>query len=72
MNILIISFYNYFVRKKSLNNIPYKKFSLNDKQHCLLNKVLTMSLYCKDIVEPYYMKDVQKRPFTDVLQNRCS
>ena len=24
------------------------------------------------MVEPYYIKDVQKQPFADVLQNRCS
>ena len=24
------------------------------------------------MVEPYYIKGVQKRPFADVIQNRCS
>ena len=33
-------------------------------------KVLTISLYWKDMVEPYYIKGVQKQPFTYVLQNR--
>ena len=37
---------------------------------CLFNKVL--SLYFKDMVEPYYIEGVKKQPFADVLQNRCS
>ena len=39
---------------------------------CLFNKALSISLYCKDMVELYYIKSVQKQPFADVLQNRCS
>ena len=38
----------------------------------LFNKVFTIHLYCKDMVETYYIKDVQKQPFADVLQNRYS
>ena len=29
MNILSMIYYNYFLRKKSLNNTPYRKLSLN-------------------------------------------
>ena len=83
MNIISMDCYNYFVTKRSLNNALYRKFSLNCKQHlktrkehveikCFFNKVLTISLYCKDMVEPYYIKGVQKQLFTYVLQNRCS
>ena len=25
-----------------------------------------MSLYCKDMVEPYYIRGIQKQPFLDV------
>ena len=43
----------------------------------IFNKGLPYLLYrkanpCKDIVKPYYIKVVQKQPFADVLQNRCS
>ena len=67
MNILIHIF---FLKKKSLKNIPYGKLSLNGKQHfkerkehvlikCLFSKVLPYLLYCKDMVKPYYIKSVQ-------------
>ena len=67
MNILI---YNFFVTKKSLNNILYRKLSPNCKQHfkerkehllikCLFNKALPYLLYCKDMVKPCYIKSVQ-------------
>ena len=57
--------------KKSLNNILYRKLSLNCKQHfkirkehvlmkCLFHKVLQYLLYCKDIVKPYYIKGVHR------------
>ena len=32
MNILSMNYYKYLVTKKSLKNIPYRKFSLNCKQ----------------------------------------
>ena len=74
MNILSMDYYNYFVTKISLNNAPYRKFSLKCKQHpkirkrkCLFNKVLTIPLYCKIMVEPYYIKGVRKQLFADVL-----
>ena len=38
MNILSMNFYNYFVTKKSLNNILCRKFSLNCKQHSKTRK----------------------------------
>ena len=38
------------------------------KLNVFFNKVLTISLYYKDTVEPHYIKDVQKQPFAD----RCS
>ena len=87
MNIISVDCYNYFVTKRSLNNALYRKFSLNCKQHlktrkehveikCFFNKVLTISLYCKDMVEPmdepYYIRGVQKQPFADVLPKRYS
>ena len=57
--------------KKSLNNILYRKLSLNCKQHfkirkehvlmkCLFHKVLQYLLYCKDIVKSYYIKGVHR------------
>ena len=38
MNILSMNFHNYFVTKNSLNNILYRKFSLNFKQHSKTRK----------------------------------
>ena len=38
----------------------------------LFDKFLTLSLNCKDMAEPYYMRGVQKQSFANVLQNRCS
>ena len=81
MNILSMNYYNYLLTKRRFINTPYRKFSLNCKQHskkrkehvsikCLFNKVLTIFLYCKDMVEPYYSKGIQKQPFADVLQNK--
>ena len=78
LDILSMNFYNYFATKRTLNNTPYRKFSLNCKQHsktkrehvsikCLCNKFLTY-LYTARI----WLKGVQKQPFKDVLQNRCS
>ena len=34
--------------------------------------VLTIYLYCKDMVESYYIKGASEQPFADVLQNKCS
>ena len=28
-------------------------------------------MYCKDMVEPCFIKCAQKQPFADVLQNKC-
>ena len=42
MNILSMNFYNYFVTKRSLNNTPYRKFSLNCKQHSKTRKELNL------------------------------
>ena len=69
MNILSMNYYNYFVTKKSLNNISYRKFLLNSKQNkkrtCLNKKGSAISsCYKKDMVETCYIKGVQK-------QNRC-
>ena len=38
MNILSTNYYNYFVIKKSINNILYGKLSLNYKQHSKTKK----------------------------------
>ena len=40
---------------------------------CLFDKVFTMSLYCKDMVETYYITGVQKQMFykIGVLKNFC-
>ena len=38
MNILNMNFYNYFVTKRSLNNTPYRKFSLKCKQNSKTRK----------------------------------
>ena len=35
------------------------------------DKFLNISLYCNNLVEPDYVKGVQKHPLADVLQNRC-
>ena len=67
-------FYHYFVTERYLNNTPYRMFSLNCNQHskarkehawikCFFDKVLTISLYCKDMVKPDYIKGVQKQAF---------
>ena len=75
MNILI---YILFCDKKSVNNIPYRKLSLNCKQHfktkkehisikCLFNKVLSYLLYCKDMV-----KLVTSKVFTELKKKICS
>ena len=61
------------ITRLSFYKRSYKKHHLKTrKMKCLLNKVLTISLYYKDMVELYYVKGVQKQPFADVLQNRCS
>ena len=41
-NILITNFCNYFVTKRSLNNTPYRKFSLTCKQHSKTRKELNL------------------------------
>ena len=46
MNILNMSFYNYFLTKKSLNDTPYRKFrkfSLYCKQHFKTRKELSLN-----------------------------
>ena len=48
----------YFVTKKSLNNIPYRKTFQNKKRTCF-NKIYFNLLYCKDMVKSYYIKGVQ-------------
>ena len=68
MSILIHIF---FVTKKSLNNGPYRKLSMNCKQYfkirkklvlikCLFNKVPPYLLYCMDMGKPYYIRGVRR------------
>ena len=52
--------------------ISFLQIFIVRKQHSKTKVLLTISLYCKDMVEPYYIESVQKQPFADVLQNRCS
>ena len=52
----IYRFYAHFMLHFMRNGAPY----------------FTISLYCKDMVELYYIKGVQRQPFANVLQNRCS
>ena len=75
----------YFVTKKSLYNIPYKKVSLKFKQHSKIRKEHVLIkyvflirfyhpylLHSKDVVKPYYIKGVRKQSFAEVLQNSYS
>ena len=39
---LSMNFYNYFVTKRSLDNTPYRKFSLNSKQHSKTRRQLNL------------------------------
>ena len=73
-----VSLRNGLYRKFSLNCKQHSKTrkELNLRKEfnlikCLFNSVLTISLYCKDMVELSYIKDVQKQPFADLLQNKC-
>ena len=69
--------YNYFVTKKSANNIPFRKISLNWKEHFktrekhVLLRFFQISLLQGYMVELCYIKGVKKNPFADVLQNMC-
>ena len=74
-----MNYYNYFVTKVSLNNIPYRKLSLSCKQHSktrkehvLIEIYFNKSLISFILVKSYYIKHVQKQSFADVLQNRSS
>ena len=81
-----MNFYDHFVTKRSIIILNTENFHWNAKNilkqeknmfklnlnKVLFNKVLTITWHCKDMVEPYYIKGVQKQPFADILQNRCS
>ena len=67
--------------KISLNNVPYRKLLLDSKQHSktvkehvLMKNVFLIRFDHTFILKGYLqnIKSVQKQPFADVLQNRCS
>ena len=58
--------------QRTFKNKKRTKFKKRSLFKCLFKVLLTISLNCKDMVETYYIKGVQKQPFSDDLQNRCS
>ena len=85
---------NYSVTKRFLHNAPYRKFSLSCKQEnkkktrkehveikWLFNKVLTMPLYCKDMIEPWcftkrcswkFCKVYRETPMLELFFNKAA
>ena len=72
MSILSMNIYNYFVTKRSLNNTPYRKFSLNYKQYSKTKKNMFKLNFFVISLLPYLFTERiwlnQKHPFADVCK----
>ena len=46
-----------------------RSFRAHISRLCYFSWLCSKSLYCKDMIKPYYIKGVKKQLFADVLQN---